>query len=121
MKPTMKRGKWASVPNPVYLISIVARKGGSPERESRGLLAGPTAQSFSAGSNESSEKQVKFKPGDVEQMVQGEAKTRNSCPGCGMMLSHYITLVNRKVPTKPEFDLTGAVVHSKLVVSATFS
>lgn len=91
------------------------------QRASRGLLAGPTAQSFSAGSNESNEKQVTFKPGDVEQMVQGEAKTRNSCPGCGMMLSHYVTLVNRKVPTQPEFDLTRAVVHSKLIVSAMFS
>lgn len=52
-------------------------------------------------------------------MVQGEAKMRNSCPGCGMMmLSHYISLVNREVPLKPEFDLTRAVVHSVLVVSA---
>lgn len=65
--------------------------------------------------------QVTFKPRDVEQMVQGEAKMRNSCPGCGMMmLSHYLSLVNREVPPKPEFDLTGAVVHSILIVSAPF-
>lgn len=62
-----------------------------------------------------------LKPGDVEQMVQGESKTRNSCPGCGMMiLSHYISRVNWEVPPKSEFDLTRAVVHSVLVVSAPF-
>lgn len=35
MKPTMKRGKWASVPNLVYLISTVAEKE-EVQRESRG-------------------------------------------------------------------------------------